>query len=935
MSDDVRVGTTEKYPSHHLKLSDGTNTVGLKLRNNGLAIREAFQPRTPLRISQGDPNYSDQELPYSSITQADFSGGRGQEDFDDDKTRYSDSHNVDASRGEIVLGPKATAAVFDNTPTSIERAVTGTEHFPNPIGTYHIALNEAGEDIKSVVYATRFQWTPTLPLAKIKLTLAGFNKVRLIIFEYATVDLSDWYHRLELFESCLGTFPNHPYVLDQTVSIAEASTPTEYEFDVSVALKTNSWYMLSVVAQDSSGYLHRYPEEEDFVIDPEFGVSDAASTCWLKGIYGDITLREEGGGTTDSNGLWMMGTEADTTTALAFTLEAVEVGISDAHFFEYRGSLFAVTAPHDADTPPRLFMEGYHGFARAGNTGALNTTKTASSGYGKVGSEAVGAFLKLIAGKGVLEETRWRKITAVTTTGGSEQVTLDKPWNIVQDTSTEYAVVGTGKWQEITGHGMTKAVTSVCVVDDVVYFAFGEHSPAVNIRKMSFENDGGVWKLKFASESVPATYLSLIQDEKGVRKLWRALAHACEVSASDVKTYAQSLSFGTAVQAGLKGYRITGIEPYGEPRIPWIMREDGFGSIANGIYDQVPLREFAAVSDDTNGQAHLQRGVYLYLSMQHGIERYYQNRLDDIGPNRDLGLPPERNGYCNQLLAYPGRMYAGYDHPTGHSSVILYNEIGWHEIYRSQLGARLRGMAVQVIPGEACDRLWICHQGQFVWLPVAIDPTKQADYTYNSSGSIETCWYYGGFKEIRKYWHSVKIFAENLDAGKQYITLAYKVDDEAAEWVEIPTEVNTSPVQEVLLVDALGQAYNVSGRRIKLKITLNSSNPLKTPRIKAITLDGITRLPVKKSWTVGFEVEDYAVDMNGQQSQLTADDVLAQLEAWADSDQQAVPLLMNSNLTKYDGHRVFIDPPVVYPTETELKPNRKMKVVGELTIMKV
>ena len=244
-------------------------------------------------------------------------------------------------------------------------------------------------------------------------------------------------------------------------------------------------------------------------------------------------------------------------------------------------------------------------------------------------------------------------------------------------------------------------------------------------------------------------------------------------------------------------------------------------------------------------------------------------------------------------------------------------------------------MAVQVIPGEACDRLWICHQGQFVWLPVAIDPTKQADYTYNSSGSIETCWYYGGFKEIRKYWHSLKVFAENLDPGKQYITLAYKVDDEAAAWVEIPTEINTSPVQEVLLVDALGQAYNVSGRRIKLRITLNSSNPLKTPRIKAITLDGITRLPVKKSWTVSFEVEDHALDMQGQRSELTAEGVLAQLEAWADSDQQAVPLLMNSNLTKYNGHRVFTDPPVVYPTETELKPNRKMKVVGELTIMKV
>ena len=87
-------------------------------------------------------------------------------------------------------------------------------------------------------------------------------------------------------------------------------------------------------------------------------------------------------------------------------------------------------------------------------------------------------------------------------------------WNIDQDATTEVAIVGTGKWKEITGHGITKAVTSVCVVNDIVYFALGEGTA---IRRMRMVNTAGVWTAQFADEPSgnDATHLEVIQNESG------------------------------------------------------------------------------------------------------------------------------------------------------------------------------------------------------------------------------------------------------------------------------------------------------------------------------------------------------------------------------------------------------------------------------------
>jgi hypothetical protein len=83
----VTVTGTGTHPDRQASLSDGSTTIefiftdgqGGKDEN---AFRAAPYPRTALKTTQGESKYSDLEPPYFAIAQDDFTGGRGNEDFE-------------------------------------------------------------------------------------------------------------------------------------------------------------------------------------------------------------------------------------------------------------------------------------------------------------------------------------------------------------------------------------------------------------------------------------------------------------------------------------------------------------------------------------------------------------------------------------------------------------------------------------------------------------------------------------------------------------------------------------------------------------------------------------------------------------------------------------------------------------------------------------
>jgi len=106
---DVKSSPSIERPTHHVKLTQGDETLGLVLCDgNGDAQERAFKvdptPNFPLKIASGEQKYSDMEWP--PIVQDDWGAGRGQEIFEDDTTKYLDALRADTARDGITLGPE-------------------------------------------------------------------------------------------------------------------------------------------------------------------------------------------------------------------------------------------------------------------------------------------------------------------------------------------------------------------------------------------------------------------------------------------------------------------------------------------------------------------------------------------------------------------------------------------------------------------------------------------------------------------------------------------------------------------------------------------------------------------------------------------------------------------------------------------------------------
>ncbi len=106
----MTITSSEPYPKGHVGLSDGSTTLDFILTDgegvkNPRAFRASSYPRTALKTITGENKYSDLQLPYFALPQDDFTGGRGNEDFEADTSRYYDGWRMDTSKESgVVLG---------------------------------------------------------------------------------------------------------------------------------------------------------------------------------------------------------------------------------------------------------------------------------------------------------------------------------------------------------------------------------------------------------------------------------------------------------------------------------------------------------------------------------------------------------------------------------------------------------------------------------------------------------------------------------------------------------------------------------------------------------------------------------------------------------------------------------------------------------------
>lgn len=836
---------TVAEPTHHIVLDDGSTYRGLVLCDaKGLAdhrqITKTPVRRMPMKMQQGDSEWSDFELPYQNIAQDDWSGGRGLKE-DLDKTRYWHGFMVNTMhKNKAFLGPQP--CLTDGYRVH-NHDLYGNTTFQGLYG--------------STEYLSR-QFTPD----------AGYTG-----------------RRAELWAMKVGT-PNGNLTVEIWTDDG-SDDPNAIIAGCTIA-DSSAFSWISQMLQLTFGT----------------GASLTGSTKYHLVVYGHAS--------DDVDNHWKIGVNATVgsdvvnQSADGSSWSAASVSpyfhITDwkdsfiAHFFEYKGQMYFVDQQDDGETP-KLYING----TRGQSTGASSSTTLEHTAKGWTVDAEIGNIVVLVGGTGI---GQWREITD----NDADTLTVDPVWETTPVTAdTEYVILGSNTWTEIATTGLTGPVTDILVVKDVVYFCQGE---ATNIRRFqydantnSFDDDG----------TNMATFMELVH-ESGGAQVYKAnnAAVSVTVAKADPAVWGADLSFGTAIDCGNSAVLITGLERYFDPEYCIVKKQDQIGRIVGDEYQVMPIREFIAAKSDNTGRASTVAGVYLYTTAMRGIERYYQNRLDDVGPNLDDGLQDGYQGPIYDLLSFPGRIYAavsGEDWGTGaYSSIQVHNGLGWHPWYRSQAaGSKIRKLFHQVIPGSAPDRMWVSEGGDVTWLHMpseTLDPTKDSQYKFFHCAMLETSRQFMNLRDVDKTFKSMKMFIDDAVEDHQYITDSYSL--EGATAVEAYATFG-STIEEHNLATT-----QVKGIQVQFKHIFWTDDETKSPILRATVIEAVAHLPTKFHYPIQFRVSDENIDLRGDEESYGVGAFIAAIETWA-NEGTILTMRHHNEGGPIDNKKVFISAPTSRP----------------------
>ena len=369
------------------------------------------------------------------------------------------------------------------------------------------------------------------------------------------------------------------------------------------------------------------------------------------------------------------------------------------------------------------------------------------------------------------------------------------------------------------------------------------------------------------------------------------------------------------VRVGDPAERITGLERYGDPENLWVLKEGSLWSIENLIARQIPLREMESMKSLDTGRAHWVRDVYMMFSMANGsVEKYFRQNLDDMGPNRDAGLPSDRQGVVVCGLPYPGRdLIAINGKESNYSSVLSNTGSGWHEVYRTpRPGIQIRSMYLQSIPGQSVARLWISQGSDIVWVPISLNPYNDSDFRFTHEGHLITSYIHANMQDVRKLWKSIKIFMEQKVSGTNtYVQVDYRMDSDTS-WTSVTGTFDSFPSEEIDL--STSTPPSSTGRRIQFRIRLYTKSNTNTPKIRATVIEGIGFIPVKYQYSFAAQLResDMDIDLDGEEETTwtTVESKTVKLLEWANN---GTALTWRCNFSPYDNKTVYIDPPSMQP----------------------
>lgn len=621
---------------------------------------------------------------------------------------------------------------------------------------------------------------------------------------------------------------------------------------------------------------------------------------------------------------------------------------------EYKGAMFAF-ADYGPGGTPKVFINGDQGVATGGATTYLDdSTKSWTN------DEWIGATVIFFRYTGSDQYVNYAKITDNTGTRLVFDAVATAPAGGAAGTATEYVIVDSDKWTEITGTGLSAGrITDVLEANGAIYVCQGD---VINVRKLQAYSSGtpaAAWT-NFGSgdsdEGYTATYMIAGADAAG-NCIWKAnggyparFYRADPVDCTGAAV-AGALAFGAATNVGNYMERITGLETYGEYGNLHVLKEASIWEIINGVAKEYQIREMRNTRDKDNGRTHLVQDMALWFSWSNGLERYFDGLIDGMGVEKtSYGTEYQiRQGRYKHLSGYPGKIIACYKEDKSYGKLLVNNGAGrggkgwcnWLEAKDSATtgvssGENINQTCVQSIPGSAVHKLWISRGSDIMWMPIMDNPGYNNPnllsdnlYVYNHNGYVETSWIDASFYDINKLWRSISLIIEFSSLASLWdIQVYYQTSDYATSWTHLSTVIDTLGKTEI----DLSSTFSVYSEKVRFRFNIYNPHYCSSPKIIAMALEYLLQLPVRWAVTAYVRMGDKDHTLQGQLDDQDHDAKLAILETFSSTPD---PVLVTSRYRQLHNKYYAVDPNQIRPVINTQEENHSGESNTEVSVYSI
>ena len=220
--------------------------------------------------------------------------------------------------------------------------------------------------------------------------------------------------------------------------------------------------------------------------------------------------------------------------------------------------------------------------------------------------------------------------------------------------------------------------------------------------------------------------------------------------------------------------------------------------------------------------------------------------------------------------------------------------------------------------------IWFNCGDDILWLVMPSKTLKaiydtSAEYTHESA--VISAWHSAGMEDINKIWNSLKVISDNLNNDGICLIEADYQTDQDTNWYPFPEAFTISPSEDIKLASDRG----VTGKRMRYRLRIQTTDKMISPRIKAVVVEAIGRVEVRYSYGFPIRLIHDAKNLQQHDEELTPAEMVEIIREWAVS---MAPLTMRCVREAFDDKIVYLEAPVI----GVIRENEE-GYIGNLTLM--